>query len=351
VCSGLGTVFSLNSQTGAYNWKYKTTSSEIWSSPIIADGKVVVGAGDGKLYCINANDGSLVWSKYTLERIVSSPAVCDGTVYVGCGGALSGGRIYAFGVKYTALSGITLSLNSQTLFLGFKVKLTGTLTSDNGSVANVPITLSFSVNAGETWNDITAVVTGTDGSYEAVWVPSATGTYLVKASWKGEYPLSSAEQTRSLSVTLYNEQYVFSVVSNSTVSALSFNSANQELSFTVSGEPDTTGFVEVMIAKTLVPNIANLKVYLDKTNLNYNAASENDSWILSFTYRHSTHDVTVAFADSHGLTPTQSSGSAGTTIFSSESLLVIGVLLTIVAILVIFVITKLAKGKRKTGLT
>jgi hypothetical protein len=128
----------------------------------------------------------------------------------------------------------------------------------------MPITLSFSVNEGETWNDITAVVTGTDGSYEAVWVPSATGTYLVKASWKGEYPLSPAEQTRSLSVTLYNDQYVFSVVSNSTVSALSFSSTNQELSFTVSGEPNTTGFVEVMIAKTLVSNIAQLQCSIGK---------------------------------------------------------------------------------------
>ncbi len=347
VCSGFGTVFSLNAQTGAFNWKYNTMSREMWSSPVIADGKVVVGAGDGKMYCLNANDGSLVWSKYTLERIVSSPAVCDGTVYVGCGGAMSGGRIYAFGAKYTALSSLTLSLNSQTAFLGFKVKLTGILTSDYGPIANVLITLSFSVNGGETWNDITAVPTGTDGCYEAVWVPSATGTYLVKVSWKGEYPLSSAEQTRSLSVTLYNDQYVFSVVSNSTVSALSFDSTNQELSFTVSGESGTNGFVEVMIAKTLVPNIVNLKVYLDQTKLNYIATSENDSWFLYFTYSHSVHDVTVAFGDSNGSTATQSSGSLGTGGFSSESLLVIVVLPAIIAILVVFIFTKLVKGKQK----
>ena len=93
VCSGSGTVFSLNAQTGAFNWKYKVTDREIWSSPVIADGKVVVGAGDGKLYCLNANDGSLVWSKYTLERIVSSPAICDGTVYVGCGGGQRGSNL------------------------------------------------------------------------------------------------------------------------------------------------------------------------------------------------------------------------------------------------------------------
>jgi outer membrane protein assembly factor BamB len=351
VCSGLGTVFSLNAQTGAFNWKHKVTEREIWSSPAIADGKVVVGAGDGKLYCLNANDGSLIWSKYTFERIVSSPAVCDGTIYVGCGG-FQQGRIYAFGAKYTALSSLTLSLNSQTAFLGFKVKLTGTLTSADGPISNVPITLSFSVNGGEVWNDITAVPTGADGSYEAVWVPSATGTYLVKASWKGGYPLSSAEQTRSLSVTLYDDQYVFSVVSNSTVSALLFDSVNQELSFTVIGEPETTGFVDVMIAKTLVPNIVNLKVYMDQTNLNYKTASENDSWLLHFTYGHSTHGITLSFNGSHdsSAAPTQPSFFSTSNGFSPESLLVICMLSAVVTILTIFITAKMLKGKRKANI-
>ena len=339
IASGLGTVFNVNAETGALNWKNKVSSNEIWSSPAIADGKIVVGASDGKIYCLNLNDGTLIWSKYTLERIVSSPTICEGTVYVGCGGAMSGGgRIYAFGAKYTELSSLTLSLDSQTAFLGFKVKLIGTLTRMNGPIVNVPISLSFSINGGESWNDITAVPTGEEGSYEAVWVPSATGTYLVKANWNGEYPLSSAEQIRSLSVTLYNDEYVFSVVSNSTVSALSFNSESQELSFSVSGESSTTGQTEVMIAKTLVPNIADLRVYLDQTNLNYNVAEESDAWILTFSYSHSTHNVRVAFSDPNGGgKPTATSGVAGATGFSFESVLVIAALLVVIVVLVMFV--------------
>jgi hypothetical protein len=94
-------------------------------------------------------------------------------------------------------------------------------------------------------------------------------------------------------VTPFNGQYVFSVVSNSTVSALAFNSGTRELSFNVTGPTGTTGFADVAIAKSLVSNIANLTVYLDGVNLNYVATSTADSWLLHFEYAHSTHSITV----------------------------------------------------------
>jgi outer membrane protein assembly factor BamB len=347
VCSSFGTVFNINTQTGTLNWKFKATSSEIWSSPAVADGKVLVGAGDGKLYCINQTDGTLLWSKYTLDRIVSSPAVCDGVVYVGCGSA-GAGRVYAFGAKYTQLASLSLALNSQAAFLGFKVKLTGTLSSPSGPIANVPVTLSFSVNGGETWNDITAVPTDTDGNYEAVWVPSATGTYLVKASWSGAYPVSAAQDIRALAVTLYNDQYVFSVVSNSTVSALSFNVQRQELSFSVSGESSSSGYTQVYIAKALLPSISELTVLLDQTNLQYQAESTEDAWLLTFTYTHSSHNVLVAFQGAHTDQPTPTSFIIGTFAFTPETLLwVIIVLSATVVALAIFIAVNALRERRK----
>jgi eukaryotic-like serine/threonine-protein kinase len=296
-----GNIYCLSASTGSLIWKYKTLR-EIWSSPAVADGKALIGSSDGKLYCFNESTGTLLWSKMTIDRIVSGPAISEGTVFVGCGGSDLGGGIYAFGARYTNLSSLTLDLNSQTSFIGFKVKLNGFLKSDESPISGKAILLSFSVNGGQTWNDITSVPTATDGSYSAVWVPSATGTYLVKASWKGDYPFSDTEEVRSLSVTLFNDQYVFSVVSNSTVSELGFNSADQELSFTVTGETGTTGFVEVMVAKNLVPNIADLKVRLDGSNLNYKVSPTEDSWVLTFNYEHSTHDVTIMFSGLNGST-------------------------------------------------
>jgi nitrous oxidase accessory protein NosD len=88
----------------------------------------------------------------------------------------------------------------------------------------------------------------------------------------------------------------FTVESNSTVSALAFNSTSSELSFTVSGPSNTTGYVKVTIAKSLVTNAENIKVYLDGNQLNYDVTSSADSWLLTFTYAHSKHNVMISLA-------------------------------------------------------
>jgi hypothetical protein len=122
---------------------------------------------------------------------------------------------------------------------------------------------------------------------------SSSGSRALRASWTPNYPYEIAESTKMLSVNTFDEQNVFSVVSNSTVSALVFNSTTNELSFTVSGPDGTIGFVDLTIAKNLIENIADLGVYLDGTSLSYTATSTADSWLLHFTYTHSTHAIVV----------------------------------------------------------
>jgi parallel beta-helix repeat protein len=91
-------------------------------------------------------------------------------------------------------------------------------------------------------------------------------------------------------------QSFFFVESNSTISELFFNSTSSELSFTVSGESGTAGYVKVTIAKSLVSSVQNVKVYLDGNQLNVAITEDADSWLLSFTYMHSTHHVQISFA-------------------------------------------------------
>jgi hypothetical protein len=91
-------------------------------------------------------------------------------------------------------------------------------------------------------------------------------------------------------------QSYFFVKSNSTVSQLFFNSTSSELSFTVSGEPGTAGYVELTIAKSLVSSIQSVKVYLDGSQINVAITEEGDSWLLTFTYQHSTHNVMISLA-------------------------------------------------------
>jgi uncharacterized protein YxeA len=89
-------------------------------------------------------------------------------------------------------------------------------------------------------------------------------------------------------------QIFFTVESNSTVSELFFNSTSSELSFTVNGTSGTTGYVKVTIAKSLVTDVENIKVHLDGNQLSVATTEDVDSWLLSFTYMHSTHQVVIS---------------------------------------------------------
>jgi len=96
----------------------------------------------------------------------------------------------------------------------------------------------------------------------------------------------------------------FSVISNSTITELAFDSTSKTLAFTVSGPTGTTGYTNVTIAKTLAANTTDLKVYLDGSPLEYSTNSTTDSWIIEFTYGHSTHRIVIALNSITETTPT-----------------------------------------------
>jgi len=182
---------------------------------------------------------------------------------------------------------ISISLSSSTSLVGFKVEINGALTCNDVALSGAPVLLSYSVTGGESWNDITLVDTISGGGYSAEWIPTATGNYLDSI-----YPRTSI--TVNLAVISFEEQNVFSVASNSTVSELAFNSTDRVLSFMVTGPSGTTGYVNVYLAKILIANIAEVDVYLNGDQLNHTATLLDDSWLLRFTYQHSAHKVTIS---------------------------------------------------------
>ena len=84
------------------------------------------------------------------------------------------------------------------------------------------------------------------------------------------------------------------------MSALAFNSTSLEFSFTVAGPSGTSGYVKAKIAKSLVSNGENIRVYLDGNQLNYEIKSTAESWILTFSYQHSEHQVVIDLATDQG---------------------------------------------------
>ena len=189
---------------------------------------------------------------------------------------------------------ITLSCSSSTSYTGLTATITGKLMFSNlTGISGAPVFLSSSINGGASWQNLTLVYTGSDGFFSAQWMPSVSGSFLVKAEYSGTSYVAPSNQTVTLALAPYSNQNVFSVTSNSTVSALSFDSVTSRLNFTVTGASGTAGFVDVGIAKSLIPNSAGLRIYVDGSLVQHTVTSTSDSWLVHFSYTHSTHSVSV----------------------------------------------------------
>ena len=89
--SGDGNVYSLNATSGVLNWKFKT-GDVVHASPALADGTLFIGSWDSYFYALDAATGVQKWRFKTEEDpdthnqvgIQSSAAVADGIVFFGC---------------------------------------------------------------------------------------------------------------------------------------------------------------------------------------------------------------------------------------------------------------------------
>ncbi len=98
-----GKVYCLNIDDGSEAWTY-TTSGPIGGSPAYSNGVIYITSTDSYLYALNANNGQLVWKSFPLNPGVGIPTYCDmwcagtpniadGKVFVG------GGSIYGIAVS------------------------------------------------------------------------------------------------------------------------------------------------------------------------------------------------------------------------------------------------------------
>ena len=101
-----GKFYALNAKTGAIKWKFATEGERRFeakgihglqpktqtiadqfdvylSSPVVAQGAVYFGSGDGNLYALDATTGELKWKFKTGDVIHASPAYADGVLFVG----------------------------------------------------------------------------------------------------------------------------------------------------------------------------------------------------------------------------------------------------------------------------
>jgi len=222
---------------------------------------------------------------------------------------------------------------SSTKYSGFNVKIEGMLSYQGVGLSSAGIMFSYSVTGGASWEDLAYVNTSDEGSFSAVWMPSASGNYLIKATWSGDEAYSSVTKIVNFAITPTEnqDQNVFTLASNSTLTSFAFDSTTSELSFDVSGPSGTSGYVQVCVPKSLVSDTSTLKITLDGYNLPYDVLSKTDVWIITMIYPHSSHTIVMAL-DENGSSNT---GSLMTT-FGNELVLggVIAVLVAIIAALI-----------------
>ena len=98
-----GSFHAVDARDGTRRWRFATGATMPWpwghesgdvytSSPVVLNGVVLFGAGDGAVYAVDARSGRQRWRAATGGRVRSSPAVAEGRVYVGS----ADGCVYAF---------------------------------------------------------------------------------------------------------------------------------------------------------------------------------------------------------------------------------------------------------------
>ena len=195
----------------------------------------------------------------------------------------------------------TLSCMGSATASGLKVEIDGNVRTNTSAISEAPILVAYSAD-GSSWEGITLVQTGSDGSFTAVWLPPANGSYLVKASIEETPFYNSANKTVNLALISDSQQSgrqgnVFAVNSNSSITQAAFSSASREVSFVVSGPTETTGYVNIFIPKNVASDVSSLKVYLDGNPISFNSESQTDSWIVSFSYSQGQRSIVIALPE------------------------------------------------------
>jgi len=197
----------------------------------------------------------------------------------------------------TLTTHISISVDASSTVVGSAVNVNGRLAAVNGSVLQgKSITLSYSIT-GNDWVPIGSGTTNAAGEYTIQWVNTASGTFTLKVEWNGNDDYLGANATTTLSFLPHQNQKIFFVESNSTVSALTFNSTNAELSLTVSGSSGTTGYVKATIPKELLSAEGDWVVLVDEQPVIPTVNENSNNTYLYFTYGHSTKTIEIIGTD------------------------------------------------------
>jgi outer membrane protein assembly factor BamB len=274
-----GGIYALNANTGSVMWNFQTVNLWVYSSPAVDNGVVYVGSyypqqSGGNLYALDASNGVLLWSYPTGGEVFSSPAVANGIVYVGS----EDNNIYALNATcgadlWSYQTGDAVGWSSPAIAGG--VLYVG---SQNGDV------YAFSSSTLATTTTPTTTPTPTNKSATTV--------------------LATTNNSSTIELSI-NGNITGSQMSNITIST---NQSATSLFFTVTGESGTTGFCNITIPKSAVPNGSIPTIYIDgQPAQNQGYTQDRSNYYVWYTTHFSTHQISIVFAETPSDTATQTS--------------------------------------------
>jgi eukaryotic-like serine/threonine-protein kinase len=176
---GDASVYCLDKTTGKKIWSYPTVGGILGerrydpadyfdSSPAITEGRLYVGAGDGRLYCLDAKDGKLNWTFLAGDIIHTSPVVSRGQILFG------------------ASDGVLYCLRASDGSLQWKFKSVGHRYFPKGEMQGSPVVSGSLVFIGSR-------------DYNLYAIDIASGY----AHWNKQFPLGWATALTATDTTLY----------------------------------------------------------------------------------------------------------------------------------------------------
>jgi hypothetical protein len=151
-------------------------------------------------------------------------------------------------------------------------------------------------------NDLPMSWSATNSRWEYQYTPATPGTktFTISSIQEDLYGLTTLnDMAGAQTINVWSTPFV--IISNSSITELAFNSTTKTIAFTVSGPDGTTGYTNITIAKTLINNITDLTIYLDDHQIEYLATATEHTWLIHFTYAHSTHKVTIKLSQPNNI--------------------------------------------------
>jgi len=216
--------------------------------------------------------------------------------------------------------------------------VSGTLSYNKTGIPNAPIYIGYSADGGSHWENFTLVQTRSDGTYDAVWTPNSTGNYIMNAHWDGNDTLHRIDAKVNLALISDSSGNQFSVMSNSNITNIAYNSATQVISFNTNGTSDSESYFYACIPKALVNDVQTLKVNVDGAQVQFASESQPDVWVLSALYSKTEHAITVQIPSVQVISPTNIPWTA----------IVIVAAIIVVALLAVVVVLRRRRRMAKT---